>query len=298
MKREMVVGIVLCCMMFCSHSLEAKETVYWPTFRGPVNTGVAPDANPPVAWSESENIKWKVELPGKGSSSPIIWGDKIIFLTAIQTETAQEEKPAEPQEAQNKQENQPGQGDKQGQRRGRRSNPPKSAHKFDVVCLDRKSGKILWQKTVKEELPHEGHHRDASFASYSPVTDGKLVWASFGSRGLHCFDLDGNLKWSQDLVKQRTRAGFGEGSSPVIAGDAIVVVADHEDQSYIYAFDKISGQPLWKKERDEASSWATPIAVDVAGQIQVIANGRNFVRGYDLKTGEVLRRLSWVKPGI
>ena len=134
MKREMVVGVSLCCLMFCSHSLEAKETVYWPTFRGPVNTGVAPDADPPVTWSESENIKWKVELPGKGSSSPIIWEDKIIFQTAISTQTPQEEK---------------------------------SAHKFDVVCLDRKSGKLLWQKTVKEELPHEGHHRDGSFASYS-----------------------------------------------------------------------------------------------------------------------------------
>jgi outer membrane protein assembly factor BamB len=278
--------------MFCSHSLEAKETVYWPTFRGPVNSGVAPDANPPVTWSESENIKWKVELPGKGSSSPVIWGDKIIFLTAIQTETAQEEKLAEPQEIQNKQDNQPDQGDRQGRRRGGMSRAPASAQKFDVVCLDRKSGKLLWQKTVKEELPHEGHHRDSSFASYSPVTDGKLVWASFGSRGLYCFDLNGNFKWSQDLIKQRTRAGFGEGSSPVIAGDAIVVVADNEDQSYIYAFDKISGKPLWKKERDEATGWATPIAVNVAGQVQVIANGRNFVRGYDLKTGEVLWKCS------
>jgi outer membrane protein assembly factor BamB len=292
MKREMVVGMRLFCLIFCTHSLEAKETTYWPTFRGPVNTGVSPEANTPVAWSESENIKWKVELPGKGSSSPVIWGDKIFFQTAIPTETAQEEKSAEPPEVQKKQDNPPGQGDQQGQRRGGMSNPPRSAHKFDVVCLDRKSGKHLWQKTVIEEMPHEGHHRDASFASYSPVTDGKLVWASFGSRGLYCFDVNGNLKWSQDLVKQRTRAGFGEGSSPVIAGDAIVVVADHEDQSYIYAFNKISGQPLWRKERDEASSWATPIAVDVAGQTQIIANGRNFVRGYDLKTGEVLWKCS------
>ncbi|MHC5121951.1 MAG: PQQ-binding-like beta-propeller repeat protein, partial [Planctomycetota bacterium] len=83
MKREMMVAMSLCCLMFCTHSLEAKDTAYWPTFRGPVNTGVAPDANPPVAWSESENIKWKVALPGKGSSSPVIWGDRIFFLTAV-----------------------------------------------------------------------------------------------------------------------------------------------------------------------------------------------------------------------
>ncbi|MHC5090240.1 MAG: PQQ-binding-like beta-propeller repeat protein [Planctomycetota bacterium] len=292
MKREMVVAMSLCCLMYCTHSLEAKETVFWPTFRGPVNTGVAPDADPPVVWSESENIKWKVALPSKGSSSPVIWGDRIFFLTAVPTETAEEEKPAAPPETQSGPDNPPDPSDKQGQRRSRMSQPPKSIHTFDVVCLDRKSGRMLWQKTVKEELPHEGHHRDASFASYSPVTDGQLVWASFGSRGLYCFDVDGTLKWSQDLVKQRTRAGFGEGSSPVIAGEAIVVVADHEDQSYIYAFDKLSGRPLWKKERDEASSWATPIAVDVAGQMQVIANGRNFVRGYDLKTGEVLWKCS------
>ena len=287
MKREIVVGIGLCYMMFCSHSLEAKETVYWPTFRGPVNTGVAPDADPPVTWSESENIKWKIELSGQGLSSPVIWKDKIFFLTAVPVQTMGEEKATPPEQAQNQPE-----GDRQGRRRGRMSRKASSPQKFDVVCLDRKSGKLLWQKTVKEGLPHEGHHGDASFASYSPVTDGKLIWASFGSNGLYCLDTDGNLKWSRELVKQRVRNGFGEGSSPAIAEKAVIVLADHEDQSYIYAFDKISGQPLWKNERDEKTAWTSPIAVDVDGQIQVIVNGANFVRSYDVTTGEIIWKCS------
>ena len=281
MKREIVFAMV-CFLMFSAHSLEAADTVYWPTFRGPVNTGVAPDADPPVSWSESENIKWKVEFPGQGLSSPVIWGSKIFFLTAIQTKTVEGEKPVG---------NQPEEGT-QGRRRGGQNRKPTSEYKFDVVCLDRNSGKLFWQTTVKEALPHEGHHGDGSFASYSPVTDGKFVWANFGSQGLYCLDTDGELKWSRELVKHRIRAGFGEGSSPAIAGKAVIVVADHEDQSYLYAFDKISGQPLWKKERDEPTAWTSPIVVDVDGQIQVIVNGANFVRGYNVTTGEVIWKCS------
>ena len=243
MKREMVFAMFCCCLMFCAHSLEAADAVFWPTFRGPDNTGVAPDADPPVSWSESENIKWKIELSGQGLSSPVIWKDKIFFLTAVPVQTMGEEKATPPEQAQNQPE-----GDRQGRRRGRMSRKASSPQKFDVVCLDRKSGKLLWQKTVKEGLPHEGHHGDASFASYSPVTDGKLIWASFGSNGLYCLDTDGNLKWSRELVKQRVRNGFGEGSSPAIAEKAVIVLADmktshismHSTKSAVSRFGKTS----------------------------------------------------------
>lgn len=275
---------VLCCLLCSVHSLAADEP-YWPTFRGPVNTGVAPDADPPVTWSETENIKWKVELPGTGLSSPVIWGDKIFFLTAIETKKA--EVPAAPVE-------EPAPAGRRGGRGGRGGGrTPTSEYSFEVVCMDRGTGKPLWQTKVKDALPHEGHHQpDGSFASYSPVTDGKLVWASFGSRGLYCLDVDGNLKWSKDLGQLRIRAGFGEGSSVAIVGNAVIVVADQEDQSYIYAFDKVSGDPIWKKERDEPTSWGTPIAVEVNGKLQVIVNGTNFARGYDPLTGEVIWKCS------
>lgn len=276
MNRVIVISMLAFLMLLTFPSHAGQET-YWPSFRGPDYTGVAPDADPPLTWSETENVKWKVELPGEGLSSPVVWGNKIFFLTAIKSREIQ---PSEPEPS-----------EEQGGRRGR-GRKPNAEYKFDVVCVDRTNGKRLWQTTVKEAVPHEGHHGDASFASYSPVTDGKFVWANFGSRGLHCLDVDGNLKWSRDLVQQRIRAGFGEGSSAAVAGNAVVVVTDNEDQSYIFAFDKVSGQPLWKKERDEATGWATPLPLEVNGKIQVVVNGTNFVRAYDSATGDVIWKCS------
>ncbi|MHC4344719.1 MAG: PQQ-binding-like beta-propeller repeat protein, partial [Planctomycetota bacterium] len=161
---------------------------YWPWWRGPKGTGVAEKGNPPMVWSETKNIKWKVRVPGQGTSSPIVWGDKIFFQTAIETDkhgavSAGEGGAADACEP-------------KFFHGGRR---PKKVYRFDVVCMDRGSGKIVWQRTVREELPHEGHHPVHGFASYSPVTDGKCVWASFGSRGVHCYDVEGNHKWSRDL---------------------------------------------------------------------------------------------------
>ncbi|MHC4333969.1 MAG: outer membrane protein assembly factor BamB family protein, partial [Planctomycetota bacterium] len=250
---------------------------YWPWWRGPKGTGVAEKGNPPMVWSETKNIKWKVRVPGQGTSSPIVWGDKIFFQTAIETDkhgavSAGEGGAADACEP-------------KFFHGGRR---PKKVYRFDVVCMDRGSGKIVWQRTVREELPHEGHHPVHGFASYSPVTDGKCVWASFGSRGVHCYDVEGNHKWSRDLGKLRTKLMFGEGSSPALAGDALIVVMDHEDDSFIYALGKETGKTIWKKARDERTSWATPIVVEVSGRRQVVVNATTRVRGYDLETGEVI----------
>jgi outer membrane protein assembly factor BamB len=154
--------------------------------------------------------------------------------------------------------------------------------------MDRGSGKIVWQRTVREELPHEGHHPVHGFASYSPVTDGECVWASFGSRGVHCYDVEGNHKWSRDLGRLRTKLMFGEGSSPTLAGDALIVVMDDEGDSFIYALEKETGKMIWKKARDERTSWATPLVVEVSGRRQVVVNATTRVRGYDLETGELI----------
>jgi len=255
-------------------TINVSAAEFWPKWRGPEGTGVAPEGNPPITWSETENIKWKVDVPGTGTSSPIIWEDKIFFQTAVLVEEA----------AGTGADAAPSGG---GRRRGM-SQAPSGMYSFDLVCLDRGTGRLLWQKSARREQPHEGHHRDHGFASYSPVTDGKHLWASFGSRGLHCFDLDGNLKWSRDLIKMQTRAGFGEGSSPALAGDSVVVVLDHEGDSAIFAFDKDTGEPLWRKGRDERTAWATPVAVEVDGKTQIIANATTFVRSYDAKTGEII----------
>lgn len=256
---------------------------YWPTWRGPDATGVAPNGNPPLTWSETENIKWKVKLPGQGTSSPVVWADRIFFQTAIKTD--KKGTPTAP-EAQNS-------GDSAGRRRpfhGGRN--PTNIYKFALVCMDRNTGKILWQKTVREEVPHEGHHPTHGFASYSPVTDGRHIWANFGSRGVHCYDIDGNHKWSRDLGKIRAKMMFGEGSSPALAGDAVIVMMDHEGDSFIYALSKKTGRTIWKKGRDEVTSWATPVAVEVDAKIQVIVSASNFVRSYDLKSGDLIWKCS------
>ena len=254
---------------------------YWLTWRGPDATGAARKGNPPLTWSENKNIKWKVKLPGQGTSSPVIWGNRIFFLTAIETD--KEGLPAA--------QNAAGGGGGRPPFHGGR--PPKNVYKFNIVCLDRKDGKLLWQKTAREELPHEGHHSNyGGFASYSPVTDGEYVWASFGSRGVHCYDIDGNHKWSRDLGKMTIKMMFGEGSSPALAGDAVIVVIDHEDDSFIYALNKQTGETIWKKGRDETTSWATPIAVEVKGKMQVITSAMDFIRAYDMETGELLWQCS------
>ncbi len=243
----------------------------WPSWRGVDMMGVSAGGNPPVKWSESENIKWKVKLQGDDSdSSPVIWADKIFFMAAIETDKKSGEAVAQ----------------EGGRRRGPRLKKPAHAFKFDLVCLDRKTGKVLWQETLCEAFPHQGHHADHGVASFSPVTDGEYVWVSLGSFGVYCYDLDGKKVWDKEMMTQRNR--WGEASSPVLAADALIVVADQEDESFIFAFDKKTGKEIWKKPRDETSGWTTPIAVDVDGQLQVIVNGGNRVRSYDAKTGEVI----------
>ena len=252
---------------------------YWPAWRGPQASGVAPMGKPPLTWSETENVKWKAPVPGEGTSSPIVWADKIFFLTAIKTDRT-----GTPTEAPASAGNAPvpfhgGQA-------------PKNAYKFDLVCVDRATGRTLWQKTAREDVPHEGTHPNHGFASYSPVTDGAHVWASFGSRGVHCYDLNGEHKWSRDLGRMTIKMAFGEGSSPALAGDALIVVMDHEGESFIHALDKSTGQTLWKQPRDEDTSWATPVTADVNGKMQVVVSATKLIRSYDLRTGELIWQCS------
>ncbi len=271
----------------------AAATDNWPQWRGPEVNGTAPGSEPPVEWSETKNVKWKVKLPGSGTSTPIVWGERIFVTTAVPTGEKSAAAPAEatpPPPA-------PG----QGERRGRRFGPggggggaPTEKHRFVLLCLDRATGKVLWEKAAREEVPHEGHHQDHGFASSSPVTDGQWVWAFFGSRGLHAYDFEGNLKWSKDLGRMRTRNAFGEGASPLLVGDTLVVNWDHEGDDFTAAFDKKDGRELWRQKRDEPTSWSTPLAVTHEGKTQVVVSATNRVRSYDLATGKLL----WESGGM
>ncbi|MBN1763670.1 MAG: PQQ-like beta-propeller repeat protein [Sedimentisphaerales bacterium] len=259
----------------------------WPTWRGPHMMGISPEGNPPITWSETENIKWKVELTGDGSnSSPIIWEDKIFFQSAVKTDKKPEGAVETPEEKNQEQSGQPGGGRRGGGRFG--VTTPINIYEFKVVCLDRKTGKMLWEKTVCEVVPHEGHHQDHGFASYSPVTDGKLIWANFGSRGVYCLDMDGNLKWKKDLGLKNTRASFGEGNSPALAGDNLIVLKDHEGDSFICALNQTTGEEVWKQSRDESTSWTSPIVTEFEGQTQIIVSGTNRTRCYNAGSGELI----------
>ena len=167
-------------------------------------------------------------------------------------------------------------------------------HQFKVIALDRNSGEVIWEKLAREEKPHEGHHPSHGYADASPVTDGEYLYVSFGSRGIYCYDLDGNLIWERDLGDLRSRNGFGEAVSPSLAGDKLLVLWDQEDQSIIYGLDKRTGKEVWSKERDERSSWTTPFIQEVDGKLQAIVPGTNATRSYDTETGEVI----WEASGL
>jgi outer membrane protein assembly factor BamB len=248
----------------------------WAYWRGPAADGMAV-GDAPLHWSDTQNVRWKTDIPGRGNSSPVIWGDKIFLTTAIKTGSADvKEEPAAP----------PAPGAKP-----RLSTPgPQAEHDFVVLCLDRKTGKILWRQTATTATPHEGYHPTyGSFASNSPVTDGKHVYAFFGSRGMYCYDMKGKLIWKKDFgVQMRMRMAFGEGQAPVLSGDRLILVFDHEGDSFMVVLDKNTGKEIWRADRDEPSNWAAPLVVEYGGLKQVIVSSVRKVRSYALDSGQVI----------
>ena len=248
----------------------------WGHWRGPTGNGAA-DANPPTKWSDTDNVKWKVEIEGKGTGSPVIWGDRVFVVTAVPTGDGAQSAP------------QPAERSRSGRRQ--RGGAPIVELAFKLICFERATGKRLWEQVAVTRKPHEGTHSTNTFASASPCTDGELVYAHFGSRGLYAYDFDGKLKWKRDdFPPMQTRNTFGEGSSPTIAGDLIVVPYDHEGESFLYALNKKTGETVWKTARDEPTNWSTPLIVEHEGQQQIVLNGQTCARGYDLKTGKELWR--------
>ncbi len=273
-------------LLFLSSQVSAGNWGHW---RGDFGNGVSTDANPPTKWSDTENVKWKVPVPGRGSGSPVIWEDQIFVVTAVEAVGGNQQQAQSP-DSQRQSAERP-----QGRRRrgGGRGGGPRAISKlqFKLLCFDRNGGDILWQQTAAEATPHQATHTTNGFASASPCTDGEHVYAYFGSRGLFCYTLDGTLKWKRDdFGKMDTRNSFGEGSSPTLEGDKIIVPWDHEGQSYLYALDKSNGETIWKTERDEPSCWSTPLIVQHEGMRQIIMNGQNCARAYDLETGRELWR--------
>ncbi|MCB9782963.1 MAG: PQQ-like beta-propeller repeat protein [Candidatus Omnitrophica bacterium] len=262
--------LVLCFSADFSASQSSDEYEnYWPQWRGPSGNGEAPSGAPPMDWSEETNVLWKKPIGGYGHATPIVWGDQVFLLTAVKSEA-----------------NEPSESSNSG--RGLGEPAPDSPVDYKVLAFDRHTGDLVWEKVAAHEVPHEGTHRTGSFASASPVTDGELLFAFFGSRGIFAYDLEGNLKWSKDLGDMTIKRGFGEGSSPALHGNSLVINWDHEGDSFIIVLDKRTGEEKWRRPRDEKTSWSTPRVVDVNGRPQVVVNATNRVRSYDLETGEVI----------
>jgi outer membrane protein assembly factor BamB len=248
----------------------AEGEKYWPQWRGPYATGASKQAKPPLEWSETKNIRWKKEIPGRGFGTPVIWGDLIFLLTAVPKDAA---------------------GDAAHAARGQTPD----VHRYVVLALNRKDGSVAWERVAREEAPHEGSHQEwGTWASPSAVTDGEHVIASFESRGIYAYDMKGKPIWQKDLGDKTMRNQFGEGSSPALHGNTVVIVWDHQKESFIVALDKRTGDERWRVARDEIDSWATPLVVSAGGRAQVVTSGMKQVRSYDLETG----KLVWTAPGL
>ncbi len=303
----------------------------WPTWRGPTLTGAIEGSQPPIEWSEEKNILWKTEIPGSGLATPIVWKDRIFLLTAVSAERpagANAGQGGNPgggfnREAVLREFDKDGDGQLNeteraamrerfgggrrgpgaragGNRGGRggggggRGQQPLVEQTFKVIALDRETGDEVWSQTARKLVPHEGHHATHGYASASPITDGEHLWASFGSRGIFCYTLDGELVWEADLGTLRSRNGFGEAVQPALAGNHLLLTWDQEDQSSLIALDKRTGNEIWRKERDEPTSWTTPVIVEVDGVTQAIIAGANKTRSYNAETGEIV----WEASGL
>ena len=241
----------------------------WPQWRGPLGTGVAPESNPPVEWDATTNIRWKSPVPGRGHSTPVVWGDTVFLTTAVPTGPKLEPRSS----------GRPGAHD---------NVPVDSKHQFKVLAYDRRDGSLLWQRELHETVPLEGGHYTASLASASPVTDGKHVFAFFGSHGIYCLTVVGDLVWKKQLGQMHTKHGHGEGTSPALHNDTLLINWDHEEDSFLLAMNTSTGEEKWRRSRDEVTSWSTPIIVDVDGTAQAIVCGTDRVRGYRLADGEII----------
>lgn len=246
----------------------------WPRFRGPDGTGVADDSRFPDTWSETQNVAWKADLPGRGWSSPVVWGKRVFLSTAVSKE--------EPPEA------------KKGLYfGGERRDAPQDEHAWKVLCLDLDTGKTLWERTAQQGRPDLPLHIKNTYASETPVTDGERVYVAFGNVGLFCYDLAGNLVWSRKIEPQKTRLAWGPAASPVLYGERLFYVYDNQDQSYAVALDKRTGKEAWRIDRDESSNWATPFVWEHDGRAELVTPGSARVRSYDLDA-----KLLWELEGM
>ncbi|MFN6401681.1 MAG: PQQ-binding-like beta-propeller repeat protein [Planctomycetota bacterium] len=264
---------VLALTVFVVAGAQVHAQERWPQFRGPQARGIsaesistdgsASDSKLPDQWTATDNIAWKTDIPGRGWSSPVVW-DRKVFLTTVVNSEAYE--PA-----------------KKGLYFGGERKPPTSVHQWKVLCLDLESGEVLWEKQVHEGVPKSSIHIKSSFASETPVTDGKRVYCCFGSLGIFCLDFEGNQIWRYDLEALPTRLGWGAAASPVLHEGRLYLCNDNEKTSYLVCLDAQTGKEIWKVAREEKSNWATPFVWTNPTRTEIVTAGTGQVRSYDLQ---------------
>ena len=251
----------------------------WPQWRGPDGSGISNEKNLPSEWSPTKNIKWKTSIEGRSHSSPIVWGKQVFLTTAIEGPVVPGAKAVKHVLEGDKEFLHP---DSVGADR---------KHTFKVISLDRDTGKVLWQATAWEGTPYDNRHRKSSYAASTPATDGKLVYAFFGTEGLFAYDYKGKLAWKAQLGNLGT-VGMGTGTSPILFDNLVIVQCDEENgaASFIVAVDKKTGKEAWRTPRKVQVSWSTPLLVRTSTRAELITSGTESVISYDPATGKELWR--------
>ena len=258
-----IFGFLLFCVPAVVAGPPTESSPNWPQFRGPGSLGVADNPNLPERWSTNENVAWRIDVPGRGWSSPIVWGRRVFVTTAVS--------PGEPEPAR-----------KGLYFGGERKDVPKGEHRWLTLCYDLRSGAELWLAEAQRGPAPNPLHVKNTYASATPVTDGERVYAEFGGVGLFCFDLQGRKLWSKEWTPVKTRYGWGSAASPVLHGSRIFIVNDNEDGSFAIALDAKTGRELWRVDRDEKSNWATPYMWENEKRTELITAGTKRIRSYDL----------------
>ena len=274
----MMKRIIALCLSLCFVAATVAQAQNWPSFRGNNASGVADGHKTPTNWSleKSENIAWKTPIPGLSHASPIVWGNRVFVITAI-GETNANFKPKD---------------------RGIGLANDAAKHTWRIYCLDKQTGRIIWEKTAYEGVPRAKRHIKATQANATPATDGKYVVALFGSEGLACYDINGKLIWKQDLgilnpgYYGMPDSEWGHSSSPIIYRNLVIVQADGQKQSFIAAYNLRDGKQVWRVERGELPSWGTPVIYEGKTRTELISDAGRYARGYDPLTGKELWRFS------
>jgi len=250
----------------------------WSQWRGPDGNGISTETNVPIEWSANKNIKWKTAVPGRGHSSPIVWGNRVFLTTDLEGPTV------------------PGAKAVEHKIEGQIFKHPDSVggdrkHTLEVVCIDRDTGKLLWEKVAYEGTVYDDRHRKGSYASPTPATDGQYVYAYFGTEGLYCYDFSGKLIW-KSMPGQIGTVGMGPGTSPVLFDNTVILQCDEENAqtSFVEALDKKTGREVWKTPRKVQASWSTPLIVRGSERTELVTSGNELIISYDPKTGKELWR--------